>query len=286
MIYDYIIESADLYLTEEVLEEDRMVKYNGELAPKFGWCVMYVGGPGSGKGSSTKFKSRLEGDYFNIDNLKEIERMWDIKDPTTGKARKDDFETPEDARKMSNPEFVSELHYSMKPLAKKWEKSILHNPENENDARKDRLPNIILDVTGDELKKIMKYVEPLKARGYKIAIIWILSTIEKAHENNALRARTVDVDNVFIPKHEDVIKAQEALFETGYINNIDEFWVIDSAIEINPKKNPKEYHDAQNVYHIPCNEDGLKYFEHIANRIDYNKKELDRFKQKRLEKNR
>lgn len=281
MIYDYIVESADMFLTEEVLEEDRMVKYHGELAPKFGWCVIYVGGPGSGKGSSTKFKSRLEGDYFNIDNLKEIERMWNIKDPATGRPHKDDFETPEFARKMDNPEFVSELHYNMKPLAKKWEKSILYNPENENDARKDRLPNIILDVTGDELEKIMRYVEPLKARGYKIAIIWILSTIEKAHENNTLRARKVDVDNVFIPKHEDVIKAQEALFETGYIHNIDEFWVIDSAIEINPKKDPVGYHDAQNVYHIPCNEEGLKYFEHIANRIEYNKAELDRFKEKR-----
>ena len=308
MIYDYIVESADMFLTEEVLEEDRMVKYHGELAPKFGWCVIYVGGPGSGKGSSTKFKSRLEGDYFNIDNLKEIERMWDIKDPNTGRARRDDFETPSEMvpkykdgepvldkqgnqvyydkyRNMGNSEFVSELHYSMKPLAKKWEKSILYNPENENDARKDRLPNIILDVTGDELEKIMRYVEPLKAKGYKIAIIWILSTIEKAHENNTLRDRTVDVDNVFIPKHEDVIKAQEALFETGYIHNIDEFWVIDSAIEINPRKNPKEYHDAQNVYHIPCDEEGLKYFENIANRIDYNKKELDRFKQKRARNN-
>ena len=281
MLYDYILESANMFLVEEVLEEDRMVKYNGELAPKFGWCVLYVGGPGSGKGSSTKFKSRLEGDYFNIDNLKEIERMWEIKDSQTGKPHKDNFKTPEYARKMSNPEFVSELHYNMKPLAKKWEKSILYNPENEGDARKDRLPNIILDVTGDELKKIMKYVEPLKARGYKIAIIWVLSTIERANRNNDLRARKVDVDNVFIPKHEDVIKAQEALFETGYIHNIDEFWVIDSAIEINPKVDPVAYHDAQNVYHIPCTEEGLKYFKNIADRITYNKGEIQRFKEKR-----
>ncbi len=283
MIYDYIVESANMFLVEEVLEEDKMVKYNGELAPKFGWCVLYVGGPGSGKGSSTKFKSRLQGDYFNIDNLKEIERMWDIKDPETGKSHKDSFKTPDYARRMDNPEFVSELHYNMKPLAKKWEKSILYNPENENNARKDRLPNIILDVTGDELKKIMKYVEPLKARGYKIAIIWVLSTIERANRNNDLRARKVDVDNVFIPKHEDVIKAQEALFETGYIHNIDEFWVIDSAIEINPKVDPVAYHDAQNVYHIPCTEDGLKYFKNIADRIEYNKGELQRFKDKRAE---
>ena len=72
-------------------------------------------------------------------------------------------------------------------------------------------------------------------------------------------------------------KGLEQLFNSDYISKVDDFWVIDTAIEINPKDNPKEYHDAANVYHIPCNPDGLQEFEHIASRIDYNKKTLQKY---------
>ncbi len=307
MLYDFILESTDLSLLEDLLVEDKMIRYNGELAPKFGWCVIYVGGPASGKGSATKFLSRLEGRYYNVDDLKEIKRMWGIKDPETGKPHSDNFETPvggevpvldrygnpkldkhgnpitiDRFRNMSNSDFVSELHYEMKPLSKKWKNAILNNPEDKQG--RERLPNIIFDITGDEVDKIMEIVRSLKPIGYKIAVIWILSTIEKAFDNNMHRDRTVDPDTVFLPKHKAVIQAQEELFETGLVSELDEFWVIDSAIEINPyasKKSAKAYHDAQNVYHIPLNPDGLKYFDKVANRIEYNKHEIDRMIDKR-----
>ena len=302
MIYDYIVESANL-LESETINEDRMVKYGGELAPKFGWCAIYVGGPASGKGTATKFLSRLEGDYFNIDNLKEIKRMWDIKDPETGKPHSDNFETPSEViqkldkegnpvldkkgnpvyydkyRNMGNSDFVSELHYEMKPLRKKWKKSILDNPENEQG--RERLPNLIFDITGDEVEKIDEIVNSLKPIGYKIAIIWMLSTMDRAIRNNETRSRTVSLDNVLLPKHADVILAMEELFRSGKIRNIDEFWVIDTDIEVNPKTDPVAYHDAQNVYHIPTTEDGLETIEHIKNRINYNKTEIERIKEKR-----
>jgi hypothetical protein len=205
--------------------------------------------------------------------------MWRIRDPKTGKPHADNFDTPEEDRHMGNAEFVSELHQEMKPLSKKWKKSILANPENEEG--RERLPNVIFDITGDETKKIMEIVDHLKPIGYKIAIIWILSTIEKALRNNTNRPRQVDTDNVFIPKHEGVIESVEELFNSGAIGKLDEFWVIDSAVEINPSVDPVGYHKAQNVYHIPLNPDGLKYFENIAQRIEYNKGELNRLKTKR-----
>ena len=305
MLYDFVRKSA--LLESEELLEDRMVKYGGELAPKFGWCVIYVGGPGSGKRSSTKFLSRLQGDYYNADDLKEIERMWNIKDPETGRPHSDNFKTPEgkkipvldkdgnqvykngkplftdENRNMGNSEFVSELHQEMKPLSKKWKRSILANPENLKG--RERLPNIIFDITGDEASKVMEIVDKLKQFGYKIAVIWVLSTVERALRNNTNRPRQVDTDNVFIPKHLGVISAVEQIFKSGEIRKIDEFWVIDAAIEINPNTDPVAYHDAQNVYHIPTTEDGLNTFENIVKRIEYNKSELNRLKQKRKELN-
>lgn len=300
MLYDFINEA--FILESEELLEDKMVKYGGELAPKFGWCAIYIGGPASGKGTATSFLSRLEGDYFNIDNLKEIERMWDIKDPTTGRPRRDDFKTPsnivpkldkdgnpiydektgepvyyDEYRNMGNDEFLDELHRSMKPLTKKWQKSMLQNPENVSDKRKDRLPNLIFDITGDDPKKIMKIIDPLKAQGYKIAILWMLTTPEKAILNNFKRDRNVKVRQTLLPKHKGVLDSVEDIFSSDKIKKVDEFWVIDTDSGIDPKEDPVGFHDAQNVYHIPIMKDGIKTISYIADRMANNREELKKY---------
>lgn len=307
MIYDFI-KGARCLLEGEELLEDKMVKYGGELSPKFGWCAIFVGGPGSGKGTAVEFLSRLEGDYFNVDNLKEIERMWQIKDPKTGKPHSDNFTIPSDKvpkldadgnpirdengdlvlydknRNMKNSEFVSQLHQEMKPLSKKWKKSILNNPENEKG--RERLPNLIFDITGDELKKIMEIVNSVQPVGYKVAVIWVLPTLKKAQRNNLRRDRTVKFEDILVPKHRDVILTIEQLFSSGLVERLNEFWVVDSAIKENPKTDPVAYHKAQNVYHIPCEKDGLKTFKNIVSRIIYNKREIRKIERERQRDNR
>lgn len=258
-------------LSEQMLVEDKMVKYNGEVPPKFGWCVIYIGGPASGKSTATNYLSRLHGDYYNVDNLKEIKRMWNITDPRTGKPHKDNFKTPEDKRVLSNPEFVNEIHREMKPLSKKWKDSMLNNP---GSTEEERLPNMIFDITGDKINKISEIVDTVKPKGYRIAIIWVLTTLEKAIENSGGRDRQVDLEYTLIPKHKNVLSTVEEIFSSGYITKIDEFWVINSAIEINPQDNPREYHDVQNVYHIPTNDNGLKKFKEIISIIDSNKRKF------------
>lgn len=307
MIYDFIKGARRLLEGEELLE-DKMVKYGGELSPKFGWCAIFVGGPGSGKGTAVEFLSRLEGDYFNVDNLKEIERMWQIKDPKTGKPHSDNFTIPSDKapkldadgnpirdengdlvlydknRNMKNSEFVSQLHQEMKPLSKKWKKSILNNPENERG--RERLPNLIFDITGDELKKIMEIVNSVQPVGYKVAVIWVLPTLKKAQRNNLRRDRTVKFEDILVPKHRDVILTIEQLFSSGLVERLNEFWIVDSAIKENPKTDPVAYHKAQNVYHIPCEKDGLKTFKNIVSRIIYNKREIRKIERERQRDNR
>lgn len=307
MIYDFIKGARSLLEGEELLE-DKMIKYGGELSPKFGWCAIFVGGPGSGKGTAVEFLSRLEGDYFNVDNLKEIERMWQIKDPKTGKPHSDNFTIPSDKapkldadgnpirdengdlvlydknRNMKNSEFVSQLHQEMKPLSKKWKKSILNNPENEKG--RERLPNLIFDITGDELKKIMEIVNSVQPVGYKVAVIWVLPTLKKAQRNNLRRDRTVKFEDILVPKHRDVILTIEQLFSSGLVERLNEFWVVDSAIKENPKTDPVAYHKAQNVYHIPCEKDGLKTFKNIVSRIIYNKREIRKIERERQRDNR
>lgn len=307
MIYDFIKGAMTLLEGEELLE-DKMVKYGGELSPKFGWCAIFVGGPGSGKGTAVEFLSRLEGDYFNVDNLKEIERMWQIRDPKTGRPHADNFKTPSELapklddegnpirdkdgnlviydknRNMKNSEFVSELHQEMKPLSKKWKKSILNNPENEKG--RERLPNLIFDITGDELRKIMEIVNSVQPVGYKVAVIWVLPTLKKAQRNNLRRDRTVKFEDILVPKHRDVILTIEQLFSSGLVERLNEFWIVDSAIKENPKTDPVAYHKAQNVYHIPCEKSGLKTFKNIVSRIIYNKREIRKIEKERERNNR
>lgn len=272
------IQDAITELSEQMLAEDKMVKYDGEISPKFGWCVIYIGGPASGKSTATNHLSRLHGDYYNVDNLKEIKRMWDITDPRTGKPHKDGFKTPEEERILSNQSFIDDIHDNMKPLGNKWKHSMLHNP---GSTEEDRLPNMIFDITGDEVFKISEIIDAVKPKGYKVAILWILTTIERAIVNNQVRERSVDIDTILIPKHENVIKSVEKIFSSNLIADVDEFWVIDSAIDVDFREKSNAYHDAQNVYHIPTTKDGLSVFNEVVARIAHNKNELEKEKIKR-----
>ena len=261
-----------IFESKSRLNEDRVVKFGNEMYPKFGWCVILMGGAASGKGTAYNFKIPIEGDYYNPDNLKEIERMWNIKSNQTGRPYKDDFDTPEANRNMKNRAFVGELHYKMDDLSKRWKKSVYTTPEG---VDPERLPNIIFDITGKKLKSIDEIVSTVKPAGYKVAIVWMLTKAELAIANNASRPRSVD-EPILIDTHLKCMDTAEYIFNSGYIDNLDEFWVIDTATDFNPHDFPKEYHDTQNVYKIPCEPEGLKKFDFIAHRILYNKLKFKR----------
>ena len=125
-------------LLENLLFEDKMVKFNNEVAPKYGWCCIYIGGPGSGKGFATNLSVRLQGHKFDPDDLKRPEVL--KKTGIWGT-----LQTPESERDLSNPEYVSELHTATEPLK---DKVMSHELNQGRYSGKDRLPNIIFDIVG------------------------------------------------------------------------------------------------------------------------------------------
>ena len=268
-----------IFESKSRLNEDRMVKFGNEMYPKFGWCVILMGGAASGKGTAYNFKIPIEGDYYNPDNLKEIERMWNIKSTKTGRPYKDDFDTPESARNMKNRAFVGELHHKMDDLSKRWKQSVYTTPEGVDPQR---LPNIIFDITGKKLKSIDEIVSTVKPAGYKVAIVWMLTKAELAIANNETRPRSVD-EPILIDTHLKCMDTAEYIFNSGYIDKLDEFWVIDTATDFNPHDFPKEYHDTQNVYKIPCDPEGLKKFDFVVHRIAYNRTKFTRELKRRTE---
>lgn len=272
MIYDYVVESANL-LSEEILKEDRMVKYNGELSPKFGWCLMIVGGAAAGKSSAGLAVSRLQGKYYNVDDFKKIpkdkegnkvdNKRWHIKNPKTGKPYVDELPSSWEDRDLKGA-FAGQLHATFDDLNQKRQDSITHNANVKN-TDPSRLPNIIFDVTGKRLSKFKEIIGPAKEQGYKIAIIWVASVPEKAVAMAKKRGRGYGPNGLspqglqdLVNLHEQIADVIQELFSSGYIKNVDEFWVVDNTVNFIPDKQVKEYHDAQNVYHVKCTPDGLE----------------------------
>ena len=264
-------------LLENLLFEDKMVKFNNEVAPKYGWCCIYVGGPGSGKGTATSLSVRLQGHKFDPDDLKQPKVL-----QTLGII--DRLETPETERTLRNPSYVSELHDKTSSIKNK----VMNHELNQGKySGKDRLPNIIFDIVGS-IGKFNEIIPTVKELGYKVAVVWTLTDVERAFSQNGDRDRVVD-KNIVIEGHKKVIKSVEALFNSTLLNSIDEFWVIDNTNSVQIRKvtkngetfnNPEDeyrYIKDTNVYHIPTTPDGLTKFKNILNQIEKNKEYLSQF---------
>lgn len=278
---------------KEILQEDKVVKFNGEMYPKFGWAVIFMGGGGSGKGSAFKKLIPVEGKYMNIDDLKENPKFWDIEnrdsgmsykqainarlqDKTKGEVSVDDIIEPAKGSTigigsknkgyrdtiqslLTNAEYNNEVHQALKPLGKKIKQNAR---DTGRDANVERLPNVIFDIVADELEDIQVIIDALKPRGYKIAIVWVLSTASKALYNNKTRGRAVP-EEVLLRAHAKVINTARELFNSSYINDVDNFWVINTFTPKEIFSDDLKYHDYQNVFQIPTTPNGLENFINI-----------------------
>jgi hypothetical protein len=105
---------------------------------------------------------------------------------------------------LKKPDDVSKLHVfiSDKKIKKNTMKWLLWN------ANKDRLPNIIFDVTGKDISDIVSLIPQLLEAGYdakKINLIWVLTNYKVALKRNTERSRTVR-DDVVLTTHEGAAK--------------------------------------------------------------------------------
>ena len=98
---------------------------------------------------------------------------------------------------------------------------------------KDKLTNLLFDITGSEFEDIDKIVRGVKPFGYKLALILVASSIDSAYIRNASRDRQVD-DNIIAQSHYGVAKLVSELTDAkDYIlNNFDEFWVVASDLPL------------------------------------------------------
>lgn len=258
-------------LLENMLFEDKMVHFGNEVSPKYGWCLIYVGGPGSGKSTATNLAVRLQGNKLDIDDLK--------KDKVIKQLGLDkNLVTPENERDLSNQDYVSDVHNVTKPLRKKVMKQQLNKGQN---AAADRLPNLIFDIVGDP-EKMRDIITTVKQYGYKVCIVWILTSVERAGNQSQSRARRVK-QSILLDGHKNAIQAIEYVMNSNLINMVDELFVIDNLNSVNIRKDANgnnfpedEYKWIRdtNVYRIPTNKNGFKEFQNLLAIINNNKQYL------------
>jgi hypothetical protein len=84
-----------------------------------------------------------------------------------------------------------------------------------NDARADRLPNIIFDVTGKDISDFQSAIFSLEDAGYNpknIHLAWVLTDFKVAYSANLTRDRVVPAD-VFLDTHQGAAKTMQNLLD-------------------------------------------------------------------------
>lgn len=170
---------------------EKLIVFNG--GKKYGQVVFMAGGAGSGKGFSvSKF---MEGDKFKVRDVDEYKRLFlKLNDITK--------QYPEIAGlNLRNPDDVFKLHefVSKKKIKQKTLDLLLAGAKN-----KETLPNILFDITLQNIDSISTVLPSLLAVGYKpenIHLVWTLTNYAQAVKNNATRDRVVP-DDILLATHE------------------------------------------------------------------------------------
>jgi hypothetical protein len=245
----------------QLLKENTFITFDGDLSPQSGWAIFIAGGAGSGKGVVADYILNLQGKYSNIDDWKkyviptnkwytidnEKRRQFKIehfdnytqiilpyriktKNGITNQINIPNSVIPKGEKDitLANQTLVSFLHELVSATADDYEKLIQLIPD--FDSKKEKgidiyLPNLIFDKT---MKKIKDYesIKELKKYGYKICIVYVLTTFDTALDRNKKRDRRVR-DEIMIRTHEGALTT---LFELenrqDILDNIDDIWIV------------------------------------------------------------
>ena len=253
-------------LTEELLEEGKIVTFDGKINPSDGWIVVMAGGSGSGKGFVFDTLVPFHGKKLDPDELKPYviktsEIMGDtivFKDGSKVNLEDAGIYPP---YSLKNPDFVALIHnHPLTKRLKKQQKDALYRAASSSDSS--RRPNIIFDMTLDELPKIEAIIDTYKPLGYKIAVVYVFTPIDVAVNQNALRARSVPKD-VLLAIHKGVYNTlPQLLSDTDLSGQIDEIWVVQQySVDIKDKQSVADYIRKNNVTKLPKSPEGIKYLE-------------------------
>lgn len=298
-------------MNEGILIEDKQVKFGGEVNPKYGWCVFYAGGPASGKSSSEAFNIPIVGKKMDADEFKSVNienKDTDIIEPgfvqkfAGGKyydkiLHNKLINGDESKMTIKNPDYVRAAHEELDKFIDKVKGFMRKDPlyysgrltkdkkdkgrmvDLSKSVNPERLPNIIFDQTSKNVEKLANNIHDAKSKGYKIAIVWVLTDIEKnmaAFKQRNATGRQMDPSQ-FLDIHPKVFNAMISVFDKPeLLNEIDDFWVVINQYkpQKTAKQRLKQIRDT-NVYNIELVPDGLKKEKPVWKLIQKSLNDLD-----------
>ena len=218
---------------ESYLVEDKICKFGGEMFPKFGWCIIMLGGPGSGKSTAYSRKVAIDAKKYDPDSFKEFSRkksdidgdIYILKNGKEFDPAAYGIKPPYD---LTNPEVVTTLHTLMRPTTKKVKNQML----SDKGANKNRLPNIAFDIVGSDPEDVTSIVYTAKNLGYKIGVVWILAEIDVAVDRRSFKAERRGAPSLVIRKHDDMYNALSTLIRDGIVETVDDFWIILDVVSV------------------------------------------------------
>ena len=202
-------------ISEEVIDENTVVTFDGQMFPESGYATILAGGPGSGKSYISSRKIAIDAKVFDVDRLKQLYIM----------AQKSGKITDTRDYDLSKPEDVSALHQKVKDLGLKDKQEEAFY----NSLSKDRLPNIMYDITGDDPNKLEKLGAKLKSVGYKVTLVWVITNRQIAMIQNLSRSRIVS-QKIFHEIHNAIAK-NVFPFLKARASSYDEAWLIFNSKE-------------------------------------------------------
>lgn len=253
IIYGNVPEKFLEYLSsdyKQILTEDKVVKFDNQTYPKFGWCVIMCGAPGSGKSTVLNNLVPIDAKVYNPDYIKEfsVEHGDIVGDNLVIGNKKYSLDDIKPPYTLKNPDYVSFLHKKLKPLNNKLKSNLYKMGI---DADNGRLPNIAFDIAGSDIADFENIFINLAPLGYKFCVVWVFNTLERALVNNANRDRTGNRE-LIISKYFDVLSTiPNFMRRSDLVQYVQDFWIVlPTEYDINTKDGKHKYIKADNVRKI------------------------------------
>lgn len=207
------MESFKQFKLEEQELDEALITFGGKAYPKFGQFVMLAGGAGSGKGFIGENLIGLEGKVVDVDHIKQLAMTSKkfaakVKEETGTDMTKLDLRKPENVSRIH--EILGTMYKTDKKLISTFAKSVLA-------AAPERKPNVIMDVTLKDMKKMQKLASLAEELGYEkkdVHIVWVVNDVEVAKQQNASRARVVPVE-ILMGTHEGAANTMKEILQMG-----------------------------------------------------------------------
>lgn len=261
------------------LTEDKVVKFEGKTYPDFGWCVIMCGAPASGKSTALDNLVPINAKTFNPDYLSEfaVEHGDIVGDNLVIGNQKYSLDEIKPPYNLKNSEYVSFLHHKLKPLNNKLKANMYKLGI---DADKGRLPNLVFDIAGSDIKDLENIIFNLQPLGYKFCMVWVFNTLENVIRNNQSRDRT-GFKELVISKYFDVLSTIPVFMRRqDLMQYINDFWlVLPVEYALRTRDDKYKYIKTDNVRKVNINNNVASLTTELADMVfDQQAEVLDKYR--------